>query len=238
MPRIPNELIESIKRDVPCRQVLEASGSVFAKHGADIVCVCPFHADKTPSLIISERKNLWRCHGACGIGGDVVALTMKLKGVSFRHAVELLAEGLPTAGKQTGSFSFAAAAPVARSTVRALPCPLDASADDTRLMSQVVDYYAARLAAPGNAGRAYLASRGLDDADFVRRFALGFADRSLGLRLPTKRGMVRQRARWWGCMGARCATICAPARRAIPTCRGHIGACGIAARICATATAR
>ena len=44
MPRIPAELIESIKRDVPCRQVLEASGSVFAKHGADIVCVCPFHA--------------------------------------------------------------------------------------------------------------------------------------------------------------------------------------------------
>ena len=184
MPRIPAELIESIKRDVPCRQVLEASGSVFAKHGADIVCVCPFHTDKTPSLIISERKNLWRCHGACGIGGDVVALTMKLKGVSFRHAVELLAEGLPTTGK-TGSSSFAAGS-VARSTVRALPCPLDASADDARLMSQVVDYYAARLAVPGNAGRAYLASRGLEDADFMRRFALGFADRSLGLRLPTK----------------------------------------------------
>lgn len=194
MPRIPNELIESIKRDVPCRQVLEASGSVFAKHGADIVCVCPFHADKTPSLIISERKNLWRCHGACGIGGDVVALTMKLKGVSFRHAVELLVEGLPIAG-QAGSSSFAAAAHpagsrpaglVKNSSVRALPCPLDASADDTRLMSQVVDYYAARLAVPGNAGRAYLSSRGLDDAELIRRFALGFADRSLGLRLPTK----------------------------------------------------
>ena len=189
MPRIPAELIESIKRDVPCRQVLEASGSVFAKHGADIVCVCPFHADKTPSLIISERKNLWRCHGACGIGGDVVALTMKLKGVSFRHAAELLAEGLPTATRQAGSSSFAAARPaglVKNSSVRALPCPLDASADDARLMSQVVDYYAARLAVPENAGRAYLASRGLDDADFIRRFALGFADRSLGLRLPTK----------------------------------------------------
>jgi len=186
MPRIPAELIESIKRDVSCRQVLEASGSVFAKHGADIVCVCPFHADKTPSLIISERKNLWRCHGACGIGGDVVALTMKLKGVSFRHAVELLAEGLPTTGT-AGLSSFAASSgPVKQSSVRALPCPLDASADDTRLLSQVVDYYASRLAVPGNAGRAYLASRGLDDAELVRRFALGFADRSLGLRLPTK----------------------------------------------------
>ena len=181
MPRIPAELIESIKRDVPCRQVLEAAGAVFAKHGADVVCRCPFHEDKTPSLIISERKNLWRCHGACGIGGDVVALTMKLKGVSFRHAVELLAAGLPS-----GSSSFAAAGPVARSTVRALPCPLDVTADDARLMNQVVDYYAGRLALPGCAGRAYLASRGLDDAELLRRFAFGFADRSLGLRLPTK----------------------------------------------------
>jgi DNA primase len=128
MPRIPAELIESIKRDVPCRQVLEAAGAVFAKHGADIVCRCPFHEDKTPSLIISERKNLWRCHGACGIGGDVVALTMKLKGVSFRHAVELLAAGLPS-----GSSSFAATPPKT-STVRALPCPLDVTADDARLM--------------------------------------------------------------------------------------------------------
>jgi DNA primase len=196
MPRIPAELIESIKRNIPCRQVLEASGSVFAKHGADIVCVCPFHADKTPSLIISERKNLWRCHGACGIGGDVIALTVKMKGVSFRHAVELLAEGLPVTAGQAGLSSFAAddahpagsrsAGPVKYASVRALPCPLDASADDTRLLSQVVDYYAARLAVPGNAGRAYLVSRGLDDADFIRRFALGFADRSLGLRLPTK----------------------------------------------------
>ena len=180
MSRIPAELIESIKRDVPCRQVLEAAGAVFAKHGADIVCRCPFHEDKTPSLIISERKNLWRCHGACGIGGDVVALTMKLKGVSFRHAVELLAAGMPA-----GSSSFAAMPPKT-STVRALPCPLDATADDARLMNQVVDYYAGRLALPGCAGRAYLASRGLDDAELIRRFALGFADRSLGLRLPTK----------------------------------------------------
>ena len=68
MPRIPAELIESIKRDVPCRQVLEASGSVFAKHGADIVCVCPFHADKTPSLIISEIDVPWHAQQRIGSG--------------------------------------------------------------------------------------------------------------------------------------------------------------------------
>ena len=91
MPRIPEALIESIKRDVGCVAVLEARGLEFVAHGGggDVVCRCPFHDDRTPSLIVSASKNLWRCHGACGIGGDVIALIQKLNGVSFRHAVEL-----------------------------------------------------------------------------------------------------------------------------------------------------
>ena len=190
MPLIPPDLLATLKRDVSCRSVLESSGAVFTKHGADVVCRCPFHDDRTPSLVVNERKNLWKCHGACGVGGDVIALTVKLRGISFRHAVEALADGLPG-----GASSFAAlpaagasgpAKPPRHASARSLPCPLDAGASDARLMDQVVAYYAARLAQPGNAGRAYLASRGLDDGDLIRRFALGYADRSLGLRLPNK----------------------------------------------------
>ena len=196
MPRIPTEQIEAIKRDVSCRGVLEAAGAEFQKHGADVVCRCPFHDDRTPSLVVNERKNLWKCHGACGIGGDVIALTMKIRGVSFRHAAEVLAEGL--GGTVAAASSFAAAAggkPVARSTARVLPCPLDAEADDARLMNQVVDYYARRIDLEGNAGRAYLRGRGLEDGELIRRFAIGFADRSLGLRLPNKQRAEGQRLR-------------------------------------------
>ena len=191
MPRIPEALIESIKRDVSCVSVLEAGGAQFAAHGGggDVVCRCPFHDDRTPSLIVSVSKNLWRCHGACGVGGDVIALIQKLNGVSFRHAVELAAAGVPALAS---SFAADAAsgekksAPPKLRSMRLLPCPLDGSVDDARLNQQVVDYYAGRLAIPGNAGRAYLLERGLDDAELIRRFALGFADRSLGLRLPNK----------------------------------------------------
>ena len=196
MPRIPPPLLESIKRDVSCVGVLEATGAVFEKHGPDVVCRCPFHDDHTPSLVVSVGKNLWKCHGACGIGGDVIALTQKLKGVSFRHAVELLAEGLPASARAEAVSVFAATsagtgaaqrcALVRRSTLAALPCPLDAGVDDARLLQQVVDYYHQRLQQPGSAGRAYLAKRGLDHPELIRRFSLGFADRSLGLRLPNK----------------------------------------------------
>ena len=194
MPLIPAAQLESIKRDVSCRSMLEAAGAEFVKHGADVVCRCPFHDDRTPSLVVNERKNLWKCHGACGIGGDVIALTMKLRGVSFRHAAELLAEGF---GGSAAASSFAAGRPVLRSTSRVLPCPLDADADDARLVGQVVDYYARRIDQEGNAGRAYLRQRGLDDCDLIRRFAIGFADRSLGLRLPNKQRAegVKLRAR-------------------------------------------
>ena len=187
MPRIPPALLESIKRDVSCVAVLEARGSVFAPHGADVVTACPFHDDRTPSLIVSTRKNLWRCHGACGVGGDVIALEQKLRGVSFRHAVELLANGLPggAAAKEAASTFAAGSIPQSR-RARMLPCPLEVDADDARLFQQVVDYYAQRLHESGNAGRAYLASRGLDDTELLRRFAFGYADRTLGLRLPAK----------------------------------------------------
>ena len=192
MPRIPAALIESIKRDVSCVGVLEGQGTAFSPHGGggDVVCRCPFHDDRTPSLVVSVGKNLWRCHGACGVGGDVIALIQKLKGVSFRHAVELAAAGVPALASsfaaEAGSGSEGKNKPPKLSSARLLPCPLDSSADDARLMQQVVDYYAGRLLVPGNAGRAYLAERGLDDAELIRRFALGFSDRSLGLRLPNK----------------------------------------------------
>jgi hypothetical protein len=195
MPRIPPSTLDAIKRDVGCRAVLEGRGAVFVKHGPDWACRCPLggHADETPSLVVSERKNLWRCHG-CGQGGDVIRLVQALDGVSFRHAVELLADGVAAvaagagaaAGRAPAAGRPAAAGPVKHSTLRRLPCPLSVDADDGALADQVVGYYARRLHEPGNAGLAYLASRGLADAEFLRRFAVGFADRSLGLRLPHK----------------------------------------------------
>jgi len=185
MPRIPDSVLGRLKLDVACRDVLEARGHQFRKHGADgVVTDCPFHDDRTPSLVVSPAKNLWHCLGACQAGGDVIELVRRLEGVSFRHAVELLLDGLPHLAAE--AVAGGVAAPAKRSTVAKLPCPLDASRDDAGLLAQVVDYYHGRLLPAESPGRAYLASRGLDDDDLIRRFRLGLADRSLGLRLPQR----------------------------------------------------
>jgi DNA primase len=81
-----------------------------------------------------------------------------------------------------------------QSTVPKLPCPLDAEADDATLFSQVVSYYHERLKQTPTA-RAYLASRGLDDDQLIDHFQIGFADRSLGLRLPEKNRVEGERLR-------------------------------------------
>jgi DNA primase len=60
--------------------------------GKDLLGRCPFHEDREASLVVTPAKNLWHCF-SCQIGGGPIDWMMKAKGVSFRHAVELLREG-------------------------------------------------------------------------------------------------------------------------------------------------
>jgi DNA primase len=173
MARIPDHELEQLKAQVSMQRLVEAKGVTLTRHGADLIGRCPFHDDKTPSLVISPAKGLWHCLGACQTGGTAIDWVMKAEGVSFRHAVEWLRNDLP----------LAAAAPVQHSTVRRLPPPVSLDADDAALLAQVIEYYHATLKQSPEA-LAYLHSRGLDHPELIDRFRLGFANRTLGLRLP------------------------------------------------------
>ena len=174
MARIPADEIERLKSETSMLRLVEATGIKLAKQGNDYAGQCPFHADATPSLKISPEKNLWHCFG-CGAGGGVIDWMMKKNGVSFRHAVELLREGVATVTDGTAKHS----------TIRVLPAPVTPDADDQKLLNQVVDYYHATLKQSPEA-LAYLKQRGIDNAEMIDTFKLGFANRTLGLRLPDK----------------------------------------------------
>jgi DNA primase catalytic core len=179
MPRIPDTELERLKQEVSVERLVEGSGVVLRKTGKDWVGKCPFHADETASLVITPVKNLWHCFG-CGAAGGPIDWVIKKNGVSFRHAVELLREGLP------GLDSLVAEpATPKRSSVRGLPAPVVFDADDQALLNQTVQYYHERLLAHPEA-QAYLMARGLSHPDLLTTFKLGVADRSLGLRLPDK----------------------------------------------------
>ena len=106
---------------------------------------------------------------------------MKRRGVSFRHAVELLREGVIPLAADGAVLNNP------RLRVLSPPVALDPKerADDQALLNQTVSYYHERLLATTEA-QTYLAGRGLAHPELVAHFKLGVADRTLGLRLPEK----------------------------------------------------
>ncbi len=179
MARIPDAEIERLKQEVSLVRLVEASGIALKKQGKDYAACCPFHEDATPSLIVTPGKNLYHCFG-CGAAGGPIDWVMQMQGVSFRHAAELLREGLPLAAEAAGSQ-----APVKQSTVKKLAAPVAPDADDHAALAQVIDYYHATLKQSPEA-LAYLQARGLTHPELIDTFKLGYANRTLGLRLPEK----------------------------------------------------
>ncbi|MDI1334584.1 MAG: DNA primase, partial [Lacunisphaera sp.] len=178
MPRIPDDELDRIKRETDLAALVRAKGVELKPHGGGhLAGRCPFHDDKTPSFIVTPGKNLFHCLG-CGAGGSVIDFVMKHDGLSFRHAVEVLRDG-------KASVLVASTAPTKKASVPKLPPPVAFDADDQTLLRQVIGYYHERLKQTPSA-LAYLQKRGLGSAEAIATFKLGFADRTLGLRLPQK----------------------------------------------------
>ncbi len=183
MARIPQDELDRLKREVSIAELAEAQGVKLRRNGKTATGLCPLHDDHDPSLHIDLEKNLWRCFG-CDQGGTVIDWVMKEHGVSFRHAVEILREHLGTSPVVNGE------------TAPGLPlaCPLDLEANDDTLRNQVVEYY--QRALPGNpSALAFLERRGIALQDAINTFKLGFADRTLGLRLPNRQLKAGQQIR-------------------------------------------
>jgi DNA primase len=178
MPRIPDDEIERIKKTADLAALVRARGIELRKHGSkDLVGKCPFHADGEASFIVSPEKGLYHCMG-CGAAGNAIQFVGKFDGISFRHAFELLNAG-------TAAFTAAPEGRVKVATVPKLESPLAPDAGDGELMLQAVGYYHERLAA-NPAAIEYLRKRGIWSEEAAERFRIGFADRTLGLRLPDK----------------------------------------------------
>ena len=177
MARIPESEIERLRSTVNLVRLVESDGHALKRIGKDWACACPFHeGDHEPSLIVSPDKNLFHCF-ACGAAGSPIDWVMRRRGVAFRRAVELL----------RGMLDGEAAAPVdvPKAAASKITAPLAASEDDAEVMREVIAHYHATLRQSPEA-QAYLASRGLDHPELIEQFQLGYANRTLGYRLPMK----------------------------------------------------
>lgn len=178
MARIPEQEIEKLKLEVNLSELVRAHGVELQDHGKDLIGHCPFHDDRTPSLVVSPDKNLWHCLGACQAGGTVIDWIMRTERVSFRHAVEILRLRDPRMilEKKTA-------------VSRKLPSPLLMTMNDRELVQKTVEFYHETLKSSAPEAMKYLEERGIADAAAIEEFKIGFSNRTLGLRIPMARNI-------------------------------------------------
>ena len=61
------------------------------RRGSNLIGLCPFHNEKSPSFSVSPSKNIFKCFG-CGKGGDSLHFVMELENLSFPDAIRYLAQ--------------------------------------------------------------------------------------------------------------------------------------------------
>lgn len=83
----------SVTREIHARVDIAALVGQYVplrKRGKDLVGLCPFHAEKTPSFHVHADRGFFKCFG-CGTGGDVITFVEKLENIPFPEAVRMLA---------------------------------------------------------------------------------------------------------------------------------------------------
>jgi len=178
MARYTEAELSSLKQSLDLVALIQSKGIKLEKHGSkDLKGLCPFHQDKNPSMIVTPHKQLFNCP-SCGTGGDVIAFIQKYEGLSFTHAVELLKN-------KNHSAVFQASEPVKSSRARKLPAPVKLDSSHYELLDDCINFYHKTLL-ESQPALSYLKKRGLDSPELIKTFKLGFANRTLGLRVPEK----------------------------------------------------
>lgn len=86
---IPKETVEEI---VEASRIEEVVGDyvTLKKRGANLLGLCPFHNEKTPSFTVSPAKGIYKCFG-CGRAGGSVNFVMEHEHYSYPEALKFLA---------------------------------------------------------------------------------------------------------------------------------------------------
>lgn len=154
---IPQSFLDDLKLRSDIGTVISGYAAL-RRQGRTSKCLCPFHSEKTPSMVIYHENQSFYCFG-CGAGGDVISFIMRIENLGYIEALRFLAE---RAGME-------------------LP---EEEREDPILRIRPVIYEINRLAArfyhdclkseAGAPAREYFASRGLSPKT-ITKYGLGFA---------------------------------------------------------------
>ena len=90
---VPN-ISEELKLEIKYRNDIESLISQYVnlrRRGKNLVGLCPFHNEKTPSFTVYPENGSFHCFG-CGVGGDVITFAMMIERLDYVEAVKMLAD--------------------------------------------------------------------------------------------------------------------------------------------------
>jgi DNA primase len=145
---------------------LVGSYITLRRQGRGYVGICPWHDDTRPSLQINPERQTFKCW-VCDIGGDIFTFIMKVEGVEFREAIELLAERAGIELKPTRQGSGSGSTIDKKKLFRAAA------------WTESVFHKFLLKSPEAEVARRYLADRGINDQS-INRFQLGFAPNRSG----------------------------------------------------------
>jgi len=154
---IPDSFLDELRYRLDAEQII-APYTHLKRSGRNLVGLCPFHSEKSPSFFVYPENNSFYCFG-CGAGGDLISFIRRAENLDYVEAVKYLADraGLPmpedTGDDETGRR---------RRTI------LEINRESARF------FHAALLSPQGKPGLDYLTKRGLSP-NIIRRFGLGYA---------------------------------------------------------------
>lgn len=152
---INEDLIEEIKGKADIVDTI-SDYITLNRAGANLVGLCPFHNEKTPSFTVSSAKQFFHCFG-CGESGDSITFIMKKENLDFKEAVEFLADklGIELDGKEVDIKEI----------------------EEKRRLYEInrqTGKYFHEILLQDKASLDYLKKRGIDFTD-IKRFGIGFA---------------------------------------------------------------
>lgn len=154
----PESFLQELKMRNDITEIVSSYVSL-KRRGRNMVGLCPFHGEKTPSFNVYTENGSFYCFG-CGVGGDVISFEMKIENLDYVDAVKALAQ---RAGMEMPENSYDDSLSKLRSRV------FEANREAARF------YFSTLYSKSGAGGLEYFYSRGLSDRT-IRHFGLGFAD--------------------------------------------------------------
>ena len=87
---IPQSFLDDLKQRSDIGTVISGYAAL-RRQGRTSKCLCPFHSEKTASMVVYHENQSFYCFG-CGAGGDVISFIMRIENLSYIEAVRFLAE--------------------------------------------------------------------------------------------------------------------------------------------------